>query len=175
LQGMYGDYIVFQRGTDLRIDVRTLRERYALKIVRYLKWEAGLRGTIVAPALTAAQVAELRCDPVVEELSLQHDQPVEHSSELPYGNVRFGIGIDSVGEVKVKGRVPRGVAVTSVGDPTVASRAGLQEKDLIVKFDGQDINSMDDLSILVMEKKPGDAVPLVVSRNGREITLIAQF
>jgi hypothetical protein len=174
-QGKYGDYIVFQRGTDLRIDAATLRERYTLNIVGYVKWEAGLQGAIVAPALTPSQVAELRCDPVIDLLSLQRGNPWQSIHELPYKNVRLGIGTDNVADAKAGGRVPRGAAVTSVGPDTVASRAGLLEKDVVVKFDGQDINSIDDLSILVMEKMPGDTVPMVVSRNGHKLPLIAQF
>ncbi len=51
-----------------------------------------------------------------------------------------------------------------------AAKAGLQPGDLLVEFDGRSIQSLYDFTYALRAKKPGDAVLVVVRRNGSEVT-----
>ena len=60
------------------------------------------------------------------------------------------------------------VAVVSGGP---AQRAGIDEGDLIVSFDGKPVGGADTLSGLVQAKQPGDTVRVVIERNGSSRTV----
>ena len=174
--GFPGDYIVFTLGTDSETGVMTLQERYHFGAFAPVKWEGLDAVRVVLPALTLAQIEQLRCEPVVE--LFVHDlepRPRPSPQDRPYTKVRLGIAFRPVGDEEARGRLARGVAVTSVEHESVASRAGLLEKDYILKFDGHDINSMQDLPNLMIDRNPGDAVPMGILREGNEIAVIVQF
>lgn len=65
----------------------------------------------------------------------------------------------------------QGVVVESVGSGSAAETAGLQPGDVIVGFDGQEIDATDDLVSALRGKSPGDTVPLTIDRNGERIEL----
>jgi S1-C subfamily serine protease len=84
-------------------------------------------------------------------------------------------------------RVERGVLVQTVQSSGPAAKAGLQGGtidsqvdgqqivlggDIIQRFDGQQINSMDELSSQIAKHKPGDRVTLGILRGGSSKTLI---
>jgi S1-C subfamily serine protease len=52
-----------------------------------------------------------------------------------------------------------------------AENAGLKENDIILQFDGKDINDSSSLSILITRHAPGDVVPVKIWRDGKEIDL----
>lgn len=58
--------------------------------------------------------------------------------------------------------------VTSVG---AASKAGIQEGDIIVKFDGKEVTTYKSFLTELYSKEPGDKVSVVVNRNGTEKTI----
>ncbi|MFO7303535.1 MAG: trypsin-like peptidase domain-containing protein [Acidobacteriota bacterium] len=60
-----------------------------------------------------------------------------------------------------------GALVVSVEPDSPASRAGMQPGDVIVSFDGEDIDSPDELVDLVSNAEPGRSVPVRVVRNGQ--------
>lgn len=76
---------------------------------------------------------------------------------------RYGLSVDE------------GAYVAAVSEGSGAAEAGLQEGDIITKFDGQDVASASDLMLDVRSKNPGDKVTLDVNRNGEtkqvEVTL----
>ena len=82
--------------------------------------------------------------------------PQEVSSEI-----RESIGL------KEKG----GVLVASVKEGTPASKAGLKDGDVILKFDGKDVTDVESFREMVAETRPGKTVKIVVFRNGKKITL----
>jgi hypothetical protein len=174
--GFPGDHIVFTRGTDSGTGVMTLQERYHFEAYAPVKWKGLDAVRVVLPVLTLAQIAELRCESVVD-LVVRDLEPRARPSpqDRPYTKVRLGIAIRPVGDAEAGGRLRRGVAVTSVGQESVASRAGLLAKDYILKFAGHDINSMEDLLNLMVDMNPGDAVSMGILRNGNEISVTAQF
>jgi serine protease Do len=62
----------------------------------------------------------------------------------------------------------RGVAVEKVVENSPAAQAGLQAGDVIIKFEGEEIESVRKLSRLIAEIAPDHQVRLTVLRNGSE-------
>ncbi|MBU1320607.1 MAG: PDZ domain-containing protein [candidate division Zixibacteria bacterium] len=63
-----------------------------------------------------------------------------------------------------------GVLIDDVVDDSPAEDAGIRRGDVIVKFDGADIKSSEELSKAVAGHEPGDEVQVVVLRDGEEKT-----
>lgn len=67
----------------------------------------------------------------------------------------------------------RGVAVEKVMENSPAATAGIQNNDVIVRFNGEDITSTRKLSRLISEVAPDHQVSLTVLRNGNQKDLKA--
>ena len=68
-----------------------------------------------------------------------------------------------------------GVRVDSVFADSPAQRAGIQQGDILVKFDGQTVDNAGRLSVLVSTSKGGAPVPLEVFRDGNSVELQAMI
>jgi len=64
-----------------------------------------------------------------------------------------------------------GAPVIEVVKDSSAASAGVKKKDVIIKFNGQDVPNFDRLRFLIFSCKVGDAVEFVVRRDGKEISL----
>lgn len=62
---------------------------------------------------------------------------------------------------------PTGAVVTSVSNDTPASRAGLKQGDIILKVNGQTIDSANDLRLEISGMAPGTTVNLTIWRDSR--------
>jgi serine protease Do len=67
----------------------------------------------------------------------------------------------------------RGVAVEKVLDKSPASRAGLQNRDVIIRFNGEEVSSVRKLSRLLGETAPDHEAKLTVLRFGTELEINA--
>jgi serine protease Do len=76
---------------------------------------------------------------------------------------------DLARQLGVKGRT--GVVVVRVVAGSPASRAGIEDGDVIVKWNGQPIETQGDLTFAVAMAPIGSKVPLVVLRGGQPIEL----
>jgi len=63
-----------------------------------------------------------------------------------------------------------GAMVAAVTDASPAQRGGLATRDVVVAFDGRDVNSMGDLVMALRSHAPGDTVVLKVIRDHRPRT-----
>jgi len=72
---------------------------------------------------------------------------------------------------RLKLREERGALIDAVTGGSSAAQAGLQKNDVIVKWDGEPIESARELSRHIRETPAGRAVRLGVMREGREIEL----
>lgn len=94
------------------------------------------------------------------------------SFERPYIGVRYKI-IDR--QTAVLNELVEGAYVIEVLPNSPAAKAGVQEEDIIIQFDGRRIQGQDDqgLAKLILEKNVGDQVSLRVWRNGetRDLTV----
>lgn len=70
--------------------------------------------------------------------------------------------------------LPVGVYVANVIEFSAAEKAGIRPGDVIIKFDGQTIETGDELNELRDQKKAGDSVVLTIVRNSKsmEISLV---
>jgi serine protease Do len=66
---------------------------------------------------------------------------------------------------------PRGALVADITKDGPAARAGIKVGDVIVKFDGRDINEASDLTLLVAHTMPEKQARLTVLRAKKEIPL----
>ena len=70
--------------------------------------------------------------------------------------------------------VSTGVIVTQIAPNTPASKAGLQQSDIIVAIDGKPVTGEGDLFLDLRQKKAGDSLKVTVNRNGKtqDITVV---
>ena len=66
-----------------------------------------------------------------------------------------------------------GAMVAGVNDDGPADKAGVKNGDIILKFNSQDVKEMRSLPRIVAETPVGKAVPLVLWRDGKEMTVQA--
>ena len=93
-----------------------------------------------------------------------------------YVSGRAALGLTSVNVLtdsaaRRYGVEQKGVYVYSLVEGGAAEKAGIVVGDLIKKFDGTEITGNDQLSALVLQKKAGDKVDVVVYRDGEEKTI----
>jgi len=93
-------------------------------------------------------------------------------------HAQLGVSLSTVNAQNAKRyglSVDEGAYVAAVSEGSGAAEAGLQEGDIVTKFDGKDVASASDLMLDVRSKNPGDKVTLDVNRNGEtkqvEVTL----
>ena len=65
----------------------------------------------------------------------------------------------------------KGVLITRVIDRGSADEAGLKENDVILKFDGVNVNTVGELQEQVGKHRPGDKGTVTFYRNGKESTV----
>jgi S1-C subfamily serine protease len=70
-------------------------------------------------------------------------------------------------------RAESGVLVISVEPGSPAARAGFQDRDLLVEFDGKPIASIDDLHRQLTEERIGKTAEIVVVRHSQRLSLRA--
>ncbi|GAB4015504.1 trypsin-like peptidase domain-containing protein [Spirosoma koreense] len=93
---------------------------------------------------------------------------------LKYGNVQRGyIGILPIElnstVAKEKGaKIGRGIYVESVVEKGAAEAAGLKKGDVIVKMEGQTLDSDAQMREIIGRRRPGDVVTVTVNRDGTE-------
>ena len=62
-----------------------------------------------------------------------------------------------------------GVLFSDVVTNSPAAKAGLKAGDTLVEFGGKAILSLNDYAFVLRQKKPGDIVPVVVKRDGKDL------
>ena len=71
----------------------------------------------------------------------------------------------------VKVSVDEGIYVVKLTSDGAASKAGIQQGDVIVKLDGKDITTYKSFLTALYSHKAGDKVKVVVNRSGTEKTI----
>ncbi|MCI8636096.1 MAG: serine protease [Eubacterium sp.] len=111
------------------------------------------RGSGDDNTLTAISVSELK--KIIEMLS--------NGKDIPY----LGLNVVTVTEqIAQEYDIPRGVYIKEVMLDSPALVAGLQGGDVIVKMDGEEISSVKNYEEKVLSLTPGQAVEVVVKRQG---------
>ena len=89
----------------------------------------------------------------------------------------LGVSIQTVTQDIAEGlgmETPGGALVATLSPDGPAQAAGIRQGDVILKFDGQDVETMRRLPRIVAETEIGKDVPVEVWRDGEMVTLTAQ-
>ena len=82
-------------------------------------------------------------------------------------------GANITPEVEEQFGVAQGAFIMEVVPNGPADAAGMRANDIVVSFDGETIDTMDDLIVVIREHRVGEQVSLVVVRDGERQTLRA--
>jgi serine protease Do len=94
-----------------------------------------------------------------------------------FGTVRrgwIGVRIQDVTDEVAEGlgmEEAMGAFIAGLTEDGPAAKAGIEEGDVVVEFNGKPVKSMRELPRLVADTPPGDVVDLVVVREGARVTL----
>ncbi len=86
----------------------------------------------------------------------------------------LNIGIscrDITEEISKEYNIPVGVYISQIKEFSAAEKAGIIPGDIIVKFDGQKIKTVEELNKLKGTHKAGDVVKIELVRNGKTIKI----
>lgn len=81
-------------------------------------------------------------------------------------------GLDLSSQEAQRYRLVEGIYIRSVEDFSAAQKADLRIGDVIIKFDGKDVKTMNELNAIKNTHKIGDEITLVVNRSGEEKEII---
>jgi serine protease Do len=98
-------------------------------------------------------------------------RPGENSSYL-------GVGVREIGPDRAKAlKLPEeaGVEITQVYENSPAASAGLMAGDVVLEYNGQRVEGMEQFARLVRETPPGREVKLQISRNGATQTIAVRL
>lgn len=85
--------------------------------------------------------------------------------------LRIGIGaIGITNEISKSEGIPMGVYVKEVYPGSPAAKAGITVNDLITKFDGKTVTSIEEINTIKETHKAGDVVKVEILRNKKNIT-----
>ncbi len=97
--------------------------------------------------------------PIIEELITK--EKVDESNSAYLGIA----GVDVTSDVAKTYNMPTGVYVAQVIEGAAAEQAGIQKGDIITKFDGKDVVSMEELSSNLQYYAAGSTVDVVIERS----------
>ena len=113
---------------------------------------------------------ELRQVEPLKNFNFKFDMPEIFAGMTPV----LGIEAEEVsGQLGQYFHVPgnEGVLVREVSPGTAAAQAGLKAGDVITKVDGVEVRTVDELRRELREKREKKSVPLIVVRNGSQLTI----
>jgi Peptidase family M28/PDZ domain/PA domain len=126
----------------------------------------------------AARVLQLVAD-VTDDLREAADRPQFVHVAPPSGEEASAAGsagaAGSTGYGPYFGSIPdfgegvKGVKFSDVTPGSPAAKAGFQQDDVMVEFDGKPIQNLYDFTYALRAKKPGDVVKVKVLRNGKPV------
>ncbi len=100
--------------------------------------------------------------PIIEELMNKETKHKVEEGRQAY----LGIGgVDVTSDVASTYDMPEGIYIAQVEMNSAASNAGIQKGDIMTKFDGQSVRSMDDLKDLMQYYEAGQTVPVTLEEQ----------
>jgi serine protease Do len=97
---------------------------------------------------------------------------LQATGKIQRGRLGVGIGPLSKDAAEAFGLTKaQGALVSNVEKDSAAEKAGVKDRDIILKFDGKPVNESSDLPRLVTAVRPGVKVPLEVWRDGKLMAL----
>ena len=122
--------------------------------------------------------------PIAVGFSLLNAQPVPPAPPAPPAHFTMpflsgsflGVGVAEIGSERARAlnlREEYGVEITHVEQDSPADKAGLKSGDVVLEYNGQRVEGLEQFQRLVHETPSGRTVRLLISRNGSTQTLTA--
>lgn len=125
-------------------------------------------------ALALLSTVSLRSQPGIHPASARDGSKQPSASTAgPIGTSYLGVAVEPLDEeIANELRLPdgQGVLVRWVANGSPASKAGIKPNDIIVQFNGHDLNEVADLGRFVHEAPPGRKAKLKIFRDGKLLT-----
>lgn len=94
----------------------------------------------------------------------------------PRGDMRsFNASLGTVPDYGGPGAGKKGVLLSGVRPGGGAEKGGMKKGDIIIRLGKSEIGSVEDLMFVLNASKPGETVPAVVLRDGKEVKLEVTF
>lgn len=122
------------------------------EVVGVIAQNFGSQGSNTVVALSVSQIKDL-----IEQLS--------NNEQLPYAGIT---GQNVTAQVSEKTGIPQGVLVTEAEADSPAMMAGIKEFDVIVKFDGVKVSTLNQYHDTLEKCEVGKKVPVVAMRKGAQ-------
>lgn len=105
--------------------------------------------------------------PIIDELITREKVTSDKAASLGLN------GLDVDESVSAAYGMPYGIYVAKVYEGSAAAKAGIQQGDFIIKFDGQSVESMDELKELMEYRAAGEDVTITICRadNGQYVEM----
>ena len=110
----------------------------------------------------------------------QREVPLTFKSDAqgpaPHGDMRsFNASLGTIPDYGGPGAGKKGVLLSGVRRGGAAEKAGMQKGDILMRLGKSEIASVEDLMFVLNGSKPGETVPAVVIRDGKEVKLEVTF
>ena len=90
-----------------------------------------------------------------------------NNKDKKYAYVGVKVSTDYTAEDLQSMGYPAGAVVESVTDDSPADKIGIRSADIIVNFDGVDINDYEDYNTERLKHEPGETINITIYRNGK--------
>jgi Tol biopolymer transport system component len=129
-------------------------------------------------AAGAAQTAKIVAE--VALLTSQREAPLTFKSGIEGGSARgdmrsFNASLGTIPDYGGPGAGKKGVLLAGVRPGGGADKGGMKKGDVLVRLGKSEVGSVEDLMFVLTASKPGDTVPAVVIRDGKEVKLEVTF
>lgn len=129
-------------------------------------------------AAGAAQTGKI-CGDVAVTLS-QRDKPLTFKAGIEgsadRGDLRsFNASLGTIPDYGGPGAGRKGVLLAGVRPGSAADKGGMKKGDVLVRLGKSEVGSVEDLMFVLNASKPGETVPAVVLRDGKEVKLEVTF
>jgi serine protease Do len=137
-----------------------------------------MRTILAAPAALALSAALISAPLAAAQPAPPAPKAAVAAVAAPAGTSFLGVGIadiDSDRAKELKLKEPAGVEITRVEEDSPAAKAGLKVGDVVLEYNGQKVEGMEQFGRLVRETPVGREIKLLISRNGAPQTLVARI
>jgi hypothetical protein len=129
-------------------------------------------------AAGAMQTGKICAD--VALASTQREAPLGFKADAqgpaPHGDMRtFNASLGTIPDYGGPGAGKKGVLLSGVRAGGAAEKGGMKKGDILIRLGKSEIGSVEDLMFVLNSSKPGETVPAVVLRDGKEVKLEVTF
>jgi hypothetical protein len=129
-------------------------------------------------AAGAAQTGKIVAD--VALLASQRDKPFTFKTGIEGGAARgdmrsFNASLGTIPDYGGPGAGKKGVLLAGVRPGSGADKGGMKKGDVLVRLGKSEVGSVEDLMFVLNASKPGETVPAVVVREGKDVKLEVTF